>query len=160
MTASDEDTGQPLTYSLVEHLQVRALTQLPGFHLTPTDAQAPSEYTFTICVSDGVFTDCETITVTVYVALQVTALDLWTATDPAGTWTEVPGSYTDGFVMQLDPAVAWYYLDTNTITSNRPLADGLYPFTISSYLTDFLTIGKVAALRRCHRLARRDVANY
>lgn len=138
VTASDEDTGQPLTYSLSGAPTGASIDPTTGvFTWTPTDAQAPSEYTFTICVSDGVFTDCETITVTVYVALQVTALDLWTATDPAGTWTEVPGSYTDGFVMQLDPAVAWYYLDTNTITSNRPLADGLYPFTISSYPTDF-----------------------
>ncbi|HUM49610.1 MAG TPA: Ig-like domain-containing protein [Anaerolineaceae bacterium] len=138
VTATDQDSGQTLTYSLTGAPLGASIDPATGvFTWTPTVAQAPGVYTFDVCVSDGVFTDCETITVTVYVALQVTALDLWNATDPAGPWTAVPGSYQDGFVMQLDPDVEWYYLDTNTITSNRPLADGLYPFTISRYPTGF-----------------------
>jgi len=107
------------------------------FTWTPTEEQSPGEYTFDVCVSDGIITVCETITITVYEALQVTALDLWTATDPTSLWTPVSGSYTDGFVMQLDPAVVMYYLNTNTITSNNPLASGMYPFFIESYPVDF-----------------------
>ncbi len=75
------------------------------FTWTPTEEQSPGEYTFDVCVSDGIISVCETITITVYEAVQVTALDLWTATDPTSLWTPVPGSYTDGFEMQLDPAV-------------------------------------------------------
>jgi hypothetical protein len=32
---------------------------------TPTEAQGPGTYTFDVCVSDGLLSDCETITVTV-----------------------------------------------------------------------------------------------
>jgi len=63
--------------------------------------------------------------------LTVTNVDLLQSTDPLTletTATPIPGSLANGFTMVLDPAVEWYYFDTDTITSNRPLADGSYPF--------------------------------
>jgi hypothetical protein len=62
--------------------------------------------------------------------LDVTDFDLWQSTDLSDepNWAEVPGSYVDGFVMELDPLVEWYYLDTQDVQSTTPLADGLYPF--------------------------------
>jgi hypothetical protein len=36
-----------------------------AFSWTPTEAQGPGIYTFDVCVSDGLLSDCETITVTV-----------------------------------------------------------------------------------------------
>ncbi len=99
--------------------------------------------TFTFSAPAGAVTDLRgnacvgNITLEVWAALDVTNLDLLNATATSGPWTAVPGSYAAGFVMQLDPLVEYYYLDTNSITSNRPLADGLYPFTISSFPTGF-----------------------
>ena len=39
--------------------------------------------------------------------------------------------------MVLDPAVEWYYLDAANLVSNRPLANGLYPFFIDTYPAGF-----------------------
>ena len=143
-SATDADIpAQTLTYSLEDGtagLVPAGASINPGtgvFTWTPTEAQGPGVYTFDVCVSDGALQDCETITITVYEDLQVTDLDLHNAITPTGPWAAVPGSYASGFVMQLDPAVEYYYLDTNNITSNRPLADGLYPFFISSHPADF-----------------------
>jgi len=143
-SATDADLpAQTLTYSLEDgttgHIPAGASINLGTgvFTWTPTEAQGPGVYTFDVCVSDGALQDCETITITVYEDLQVTDLDLHNAITPTGPWAAVPGSYASGFVMQLDPAVEYYYLDTNNITSNRPLADGLYPFLISSHPADF-----------------------
>lgn len=58
--------------------------------------------------------------------------------------------------MQLDPAVVMYYLNTNTITSNNPLASGMYPFFIESYPVDFLITRSRGSCRRRYRLAGRD----
>jgi hypothetical protein len=143
-TATDADIpAQTLSYSLAAGTSGAvpagaAIDPSTGvFTWTPTEAQGDGEYTFDVCASDGSVSDCETITIHVYEDLQVTDLDLLNATATSGPWTAVPGSYAAGFVMQLDPLVEYYYLDTNSITSNRPLADGLYPFTISSFPTGF-----------------------
>ena len=64
--------------------------------------------------------------------LIISDLDLWQSTD-ASSWESVPGSYAEGFSMALDPAVAFYYLDTNTITSSAPLLDGYHEFKVTSY---------------------------
>jgi hypothetical protein len=42
-----------------------AITAAGVFTWTPTEAQGPGTYTFDVCVSDGLLSDCETITVTV-----------------------------------------------------------------------------------------------
>ena len=60
----------------------------------------------------------------------VTDAVLTSSVDQA-TWTNLPGNFTDGFMMYLDPSVAWYYLDADTITANNTLADGLYPFYLA-----------------------------
>ena len=64
--------------------------------------------------------------------LVVTETDLWYSETPGGTYTQLAGSLAGGFVMKLDPEVAYYYLDTNTITANNPLKDGSYPFYIKT----------------------------
>ncbi len=46
-------------------------------------------------------------------------------TDPAVINQPLDGTFADGFVMELDPLVPWYYLDTDTITSNNTLANGV-----------------------------------
>jgi hypothetical protein len=46
--------------------------------------------------------------------------------------------------MVLDPAVPWYYLDTDLITSNNPLKDGSYPFHLATDPTDVIFWVKVA----------------
>ena len=42
------------------------------------------------------------------------------------TATALPGNLAGGFTMALDPTVDWYYLDTDTITANRPLVGGSF----------------------------------
>jgi hypothetical protein len=70
--------------------------------------------------------------------LKVIDLDLWQTTDPITVpWEKVPGSYTGGFNMLLDTEVPWYYFNTETITSNRALADGTYPFYFTAYPDGF-----------------------
>lgn len=75
--------------------------------------------------------------------LGVTNVDLLQSTDPLTletTATPLPGSLADGFTMVLDPAVEWYYFDTDTITSNHPLADGSYPFYVEGTTTEIFTL--------------------
>jgi predicted extracellular nuclease len=69
-------------------------------------------------------------------ALALTDMDLQQSTDTI-TWTDVPGSFAGGYNMVLDPAVEWYYLDAANLVSNRPLANGLYPFFINTHPAGF-----------------------
>ena len=71
--------------------------------------------------------------------LAVTNADLKFNYTPTGTYTALGGNFTDGFLMYLDPSVEWYYLDTDSITSNYPLADGMYPFTVAGGDPNFPT---------------------
>ncbi|MFJ5791017.1 putative Ig domain-containing protein [Lysinibacillus sp. NPDC093197] len=68
-TASATDADLPantLTYSLVGAPTGASINSLTGvFTWTPTEAQGPGSYTFTVRVSDGMLTAAETITVTV-----------------------------------------------------------------------------------------------
>jgi hypothetical protein len=65
-SASDPDEGQILTFSLVDAPEGAVINALSGaFSWTPSEAQGPGEYTFDVCVSDSILSDCETITVTV-----------------------------------------------------------------------------------------------
>ncbi len=64
-TATDSDSAI-LTYSLVNAPTGASINATTGvFTWTPTEAQGPGSYTFTVRVSDGVLTDEEHITVTV-----------------------------------------------------------------------------------------------
>ena len=73
--------------------------------------------------------------------LELSDLDLLQATSTFGPWTEVPGSLSGGFTMQLDPSVEYYYFDTANLVVNRPLANDLYPFYLdtTSLPADFYT---------------------
>jgi hypothetical protein len=66
-TATDEDGGS-LTFSLDEEPTGAIITNVPSvggiFTWTPAENQ-DGVHTFDVCVSDGVLSDCETITVTV-----------------------------------------------------------------------------------------------
>ena len=75
--------------------------------------------------------------------LGVIDVDLLQSTDPLTletTATPIPGSLADGFTMVLDPVVPWYYFDTDTITSNHPLADGSYPFYLEGTTQEIFTL--------------------
>ena len=64
-TATDPE-NDPLTFSLVGAPTGATIGATDGkFRFTPTEAQGPGSYTFTVVVSDGSSTDQETITVTV-----------------------------------------------------------------------------------------------
>ncbi|NLE57307.1 MAG: hypothetical protein GX616_03025, partial [Planctomycetes bacterium] len=72
-TADATDADLPantLTYSLADGTagdvpEGAQITAAGAFTWTPTEAQGPDTYTFDVCVSDGVVSDCETIVVTV-----------------------------------------------------------------------------------------------
>ncbi|WP_042475472.1 putative Ig domain-containing protein [Bacillus ndiopicus] len=67
VTATDTDLpANTLTYSLVGAPVGASINAKTGvFTWTPTEAQGPGSYTFTVRVSDGVLTDEESITITV-----------------------------------------------------------------------------------------------
>ena len=65
-TASDEDIpAQTLEFSLSGEPAGASITTGGAFTWTPTEAQSPGTYPFEVCVSDGIVSDCEPITVTV-----------------------------------------------------------------------------------------------
>jgi hypothetical protein len=64
--AATDPNGDPLTYSLTDWPEGATIDSSTGvFSWTPTEAQGPAEYTFTVNVTDGAITDSETIMVTV-----------------------------------------------------------------------------------------------
>jgi Putative Ig domain./Cadherin domain./Cohesin domain. len=146
-TATDADIpAQTLSYSLAAGTSGAvpagaAIDPLTGvFTWTPTEAQGDGTYTFDVCASDGSLSDCETITIKVYEDLEVTDADLKVGTETAGPYTLIPGSFAAGYTLQLDPLEDWYYFDTDTISSNRPLADGSYPFYLQGTTTEMFTL--------------------
>lgn len=64
-TATDPDTADSLTFSLLGAPPGAAITQDGVFTWTPSEAQGPDIFTFGVQVSDGSATDSETITVNV-----------------------------------------------------------------------------------------------
>ena len=65
-TAADADIPvQTLTFSLSGEPAGAGITAGGDFTWTPAEAQSPGSYPFDVCVSDGIFSDCETITVAV-----------------------------------------------------------------------------------------------
>ena len=146
-TATDADIpAQTLTFSLAagtsgsipEGAEINSTTGV--FTWTPTEAQGDGTYTFDVCASDGTLSDCETITIKVYEDLEVTDADLKVGTETVGPYTLIPGSFAAGYTLQLDPLEDWYYFDTDTISSNRPLADGSYPFYLQGTTTEVFTL--------------------
>ncbi|HPS33522.1 MAG TPA: putative Ig domain-containing protein, partial [Anaerolineaceae bacterium] len=145
--ALDEDIpAQTLSFSLEDGTagdvpEGAAIDPATGaFTWTPTEAQGDGTYTFDVCVSDGALQDCETITIKVYEDLEVTNADLKVGTEISGPYTAIPGSFAAGYTLQLDPLEDWYYFDTDTITSNRPLANGSYPFYLQGSTTEVFTL--------------------
>jgi large repetitive protein len=65
-TATATDDGSSLGYSLVGAPSGASIHPTTGvFTWTPSETQGPGGFTFDVCVSDGSYSDCETITVTV-----------------------------------------------------------------------------------------------
>ena len=56
---------KPLSFSLSGQPTGAAITSGGAFSWTPTEEQGPGVYPFDVCVSDGLLSDCETISVTV-----------------------------------------------------------------------------------------------
>jgi hypothetical protein len=151
-TATATDDGGSLSYSLTGAPAGAAIDAASGvFTWTPTEAQGPSSSTFDVCVSDGSFTDCETITVVVNEANQAPVLN------PIGNlsgWIGGPltftASATDGdipantltFSLVGAPAGASINPTTGVFTWT-PAAAGTFTFNVvvsDGTTTDFETI--------------------
>ena len=135
--------NQPIFYLLVngtDYMLVDGLTYQMGGGDTALKINGtywPGTYTFSGMVTDDFgFSDDVSVDITFVDPLALTDLDLWQSVDELA-WEAVPGSYAAGFTMALDPTVEYYYLDTETIVVNRPLADGYYPFFVDTYPAGF-----------------------
>jgi minor extracellular serine protease Vpr len=107
-------------------------------------------YNFTGEVADEFgLTDDVSVDITFLAPFALTDLDLFSSVN-LSTWTLVPGNFADGFVMPIDPAVLYYYLDTDNLVVNRPIEDGSYPFYLdqaalpAGYLTYWAGKGVVS----------------
>ena len=90
------------------------------------------DYTFAGNVADAFgLTDEISLDITFVAPLAVTEVELTQSTDLT-TWTPVEGTLADSYTMNLDATVEYYYLDAVSVTSNRPLADGSYPFYMTT----------------------------
>ena len=72
-----------------------------------------------------------TLSLTVVRGLAVTGAEMKYGTIPTAIDKAVKGNLTDGFVMELDPAVEYYYLNADNIITNNQLAEGMYPFNFA-----------------------------
>ncbi len=96
-----------------------------------TPGTYPAKITlYDVAAEPDVPLDIYTADVLVVAPFAVSEVGLVQSTD-LSTWAPVDGNLADGYLLNLDTAVAYYYLDADAVTSNRPLADGSYPF----YLT-------------------------
>jgi hypothetical protein len=77
-TATDADLpAQMLTFSLADAPAGASIDGATGvFVWTPTEAQGPADYAFTVVVSDGLLTDSQTITITVEAANEAPTVTL------------------------------------------------------------------------------------
>ncbi|HQF62555.1 MAG TPA: Ig-like domain-containing protein, partial [Anaerolineaceae bacterium] len=133
--------NQPMFYLKVvgtDYTLIDGMTYQMGGGETPLKINGTyllGEYTFSGVVEDASgITDDVAVDVNFIEPLAVTDLDLRQSDDAAAAkpWTLVPGSYATGFTMALDPAVEYYFLDSDTLTANRPVADGLYEFFVDT----------------------------
>lgn len=81
--------------------------------------------------ADGFGMETDTAPVSIHVPLFVD-LDLLQS-ENAADWVDVPGSFENGFELQLTGLPEDYtYLDANDLVINRALADGLHPFSLDT----------------------------
>ncbi|MGI6258923.1 MAG: putative Ig domain-containing protein [Anaerolineaceae bacterium] len=142
-TASDADIPvQPLTFSLTGAPEGATIDSSSGvFTWTPTEAQGPGSYTFSICVSDGELDDCETITVAVSEVNQAPVLEeIADATIPelvpysftaAASDGDIPVQ-TLGFSILNAPEGASIHAGTGMFswTPSEAQGPGVYTFTV------------------------------
>jgi uncharacterized protein YqcC (DUF446 family) len=134
LEAEDED-GDPLTWFRGEPANGSLSGILPNLTYTP-DLDFVGTDSFIFWVSDGELeSEKATVSITVHEVFEVTEVELVQSEDQE-TWTPVEGGLADGYLMLLDTQVEYYYLDVNSLISNRALDDGFYPFYID---TDSLT---------------------
>ena len=140
-TAADPDLPvQILTFTLEDGLSGEvplgaSITAGGAFSWTPTEEQAPGDYTFNICVSDGEDTTCETITVTVseYEPKACYVLTIGHTGDGSDPTPDLanskgcePGTYEPGETINLSGATAadgwhiasWYGTEDDSSTGN------------------------------------------
>ncbi len=112
-TADATDADLPantLTYSLADGTagdvpEGAQITAAGAFTWTPTEAQGPDTYTFDVCVSDGVVSDCETIVVTVTAQATGVTLDgtpssgTGAANDSSVSFAHTTGSGANGLML-------------------------------------------------------------
>jgi uncharacterized repeat protein (TIGR01451 family) len=114
------------SYDLIDGLQF--LTGSVENPLRVSSDYPVGTYTFTGEVADDLDNkDDVTVDITFLAPFALTDLDLLESINTT-TWTTVPGDFTTGFNMILDPVNPFYYLDTENLVVNRALADGLFPF--------------------------------
>ena len=100
---------------------------MPNLLYTPdTDYQGPDSFEF--YVHDGQEqSEQVTVSIQVYDALAISAIDLQQSQDEID-WQGIDGDLASGYAMLLDAEVEYYHLDVVEITSNRAVAEGMYPF--------------------------------
>ncbi|MEN6528417.1 MAG: cohesin domain-containing protein, partial [Anaerolineaceae bacterium] len=120
-TVSDDVTLFTVTFNAT-----KAGTSALNFDETTDEFGMPavgsSENVYAAALTDG--------SVTVLEALNVTAISLSESVDQT-SWTPLYGNLVDGYTMVIDPENTFEYVDVTSLTANRPLADGTYPFYLS-----------------------------
>ena len=88
----------------------------------------------------AVNTDTATVTIHVGSPLVVSEADLMLASDMSGPYLKQTGSLPLAYLIEIDPSHVWYYLDVDNVVSNRPLADGMYPFEMGGQVIFYLKV--------------------
>lgn len=94
------------------------------FAMSPSAGPSNNVYAFAL----------DTVTIRAVDPLTLTNLDLYESIDES-SWTQVLGQFDSGFIMVIDPANPYEYLDTDNIVVNRPLAPGMHPFFLDASTT-------------------------
>jgi len=120
------------SYDLVDGLQYLASSETLEEPLRVNGDYPLGDYYFNGAVEDELgYTDDVVVAITFMPPFSLDALDLFGSTNQVD-WTNVPGSLSAGFTMQLDPAVEYYYLNVEDLVVNCPLANDLYPFYLDT----------------------------
>ena len=143
-TASDSDVpANSLTFSLIGEPSGASISTDGDFTWIPTETQGPGTYFFDVCVSDGILSDCKTISVTINEVNTAPVLDpvgnqtidelmvlTFTATAldsdlPANTLTFSLSGESSGASISIDGAFTW--------TPTEAQGPGVYPIIICVY---------------------------
>ena len=143
-TASDSDVpANTLTFSLIGEPSGASISTDGDFTWIPTETQGPGTYFFDVCVSDGILSDCKTISVTINEVNTAPVLDpvgnqtidelmvlTFTATAldsdlPANTLTFSLSGKSSGASISIDGAFTW--------TPTEAQGPGVYPIIICVY---------------------------